>query len=485
MELVKDDLLILPPIEEKVFSKKRKIGHVDLSTLKPEQAEVFEDLKDFVFEEGSSQMHLLQGYAGTGKTYITSKFVEWFVMETGNKIAVTATTNKAIKVLKSKVEFTDSRVVYSTVHSMLGLKEVIDYTGKISFKADKTQTIKLDEYEFLIVDEVSMLNDELFYEILNHTKRGLKVLFVGDGKQIPPVGQESSIPFNEAMRRKYCIGLSSLENIVRQVEGNPIIDLSMLVRSRPFYKDGFFNLIEPKVVDRQGIVKLSTADEDGDFLNELLQVYFTSEHFKRDADFMKVVAYRNVTVDYVNDEIRTMIFGEDKSKIMEGEKLIANSPILLRDGIVDVVLFNTNDEFTVDEFKEETRYIGNGVMKYYRTQVSYENILGETVVKHIDILHEDSQPNFDAIAEDLKKAAIQEKNPGAAAGRWVTYYNFIRTFADVKYNYAITAHKSQGSTYENCVVLESDLSVNRNKAEANKIKYTAFTRPSNLLFLVE
>jgi ATP-dependent exoDNAse (exonuclease V) alpha subunit len=66
---------------------------------------------------------------------------------------------------------------------------------------------------------------------------------------------------------------------------------------------------------------------------------------------------------------------------------------------------------------------------------------------------------------------------------WVKYYKAQQAFADVAYNYAITAHKSQGSTYKNVFVIEDDIDFNTNIVERNKIKYTSYTRPTDKLFI--
>jgi len=55
----------------------------------------------------------------------------------------------------------------------------------------------------------------------------------------------------------------------------------------------------------------------------------------------------------------------------------------------------------------------------------------------------------------------------------------------VSYSYSITAHKSQGSTYNTTFVLEDDINVNIDVVERNRIKYTAYTRASNKLYVLK
>jgi ATP-dependent exoDNAse (exonuclease V) alpha subunit len=66
---------------------------------------------------------------------------------------------------------------------------------------------------------------------------------------------------------------------------------------------------------------------------------------------------------------------------------------------------------------------------------------------------------------------------------WENYYNFLNNFAIVKNAYAISAHKSQGSSYNDSLVILNDIVKNRDIIEKNRILYTAITRPKNKLYL--
>jgi hypothetical protein len=48
----------------------------------------------------------------------------------------------------------------------------------------------------------------------------------------------------------------------------------------------------------------------------------------------------------------------------------------------------------------------------------------------------------------------------------------------------IVVHNSQGSTYENCFVLNGDICLNNNQDERKRIQYTAFTRPRKMLYIM-
>ena len=67
---------------------------------------------------------------------------------------------------------------------------------------------------------------------------------------------------------------------------------------------------------------------------------------------------------------------------------------------------------------------------------------------------------------------------------WVKYFNLLGKYADVKYNYALTVHKSQGSTFDNAIVINCDIKRVQDKKERNKLLYTAVTRAKNKLFVI-
>jgi hypothetical protein len=137
---------------------------------------------------------VLKGYAGTGKTFLVKRVIEYMIQLYDNKsVAIAAPTNKAVKVLynnsvagNSKENYMfedifdgDARLLYSTVHKLLGLKEVINDNGDQNFIVDKHNLCELASYDCLLVDEVSMLDDKVCNDIMNFSDR-LPIIFLGE-----------------------------------------------------------------------------------------------------------------------------------------------------------------------------------------------------------------------------------------------------------------------------------------------------------------
>jgi hypothetical protein len=160
----------------------------------------------------------------------------------------------------------------------------------------------------------------------------------------------------------------------------------------------------------------------------------------------------------------------------------------------DTIMFNTNDEFSVVSFETDTVDLRFKIsdhpdddpypitLKYYDAKVSYLDEDDDISYRTIQILHEDSEYDFKKLANILKVRAINKKGKDKS---WLVYYNFLRRYADVNFSYAITVHKSQGSTYNTIFVLEDDIDLNWNIVERNRIKYTAYTRASRKLYVIK
>jgi len=441
--------------------------------LTDDQKEAFQKLKEFLNED-KQHMCLLSGFAGVGKTFMVSKFVEW-VLENSmfHNVCVCSPTNKATRVsMEMTPENLRSQLTFCTLHSLLGLKHEITKDGKEIFVRDKKVMSKFPHFDLVIVDEASMVADQLFKEMEDQNYRNIKVLFVGDPHQINPVNHVMAIPMIETQRIAYNIGHIKLEKIVRQAEGNPIIKFSQKIIKDEFeYTPGF-----KEVSGESGIVMIS--DSQTKILSELIKYYFGSTAFDFNADFCKIIAWRNVTVDYYNKFVRAFKYGLKANKIVLNEKLIVGKPIKTDDG--SGTIFVTNEDLVVNQIEVKEKSITGGTSwKYYDCLVQ-----GFEKVDNIHILHESEEVAFNKCLKNMSSDASSEPDVSKRIKKWKEFFNFKENFSEVKYSYAITAHNSQGSTYDNTFVMYGDISLNKNDEEKKRILYTAMTRPRKMLYVV-
>lgn len=453
-----------------------------MEQLTEDQQAAYNELVDFVLKDSEYEMYCLLGYAGTGKTFTITRVVEAYAEAFPKAtIGVTAPVNKAVKVLKKAANFEVKGVKYATVHGLLGLKPKITNTGEQEYVPDPQVSQSIDAVNLLIVDEASMLQDDLFEMLYAKViENGLKIIFIGDPAQIPPVktkkhSANNSTPMRTSSYEKYRIKAVYLKEIVRQGKDSPIIDVATYVRndlmSFQAIPKHFSKALEDSKVDF-----LSVSKNENE-LGELLVSLFNSENFQESADYAKIIAWTNKTVDAFNSVVRNIIYGEKAAKIEIGEKLIADKPILNNSSAMMLdILYTTNDEIEIVSFAKKYTTINGKPYAYYDCTTADD--------KRIPILHEDSEQLYQDTLSELKASAQFHQKRGNGAAYWHAYYNFQNNFADVKYNYAITAHKAQGSTYKNVLVCEYDIRKNQTLFERNRILYTALTRPSHNLTIV-
>lgn len=405
---------------------------------------------------------VIKGSAGVGKTYMVDQLIKKIRIPSGKEIYCSAPTHKAVSVLKGKVDEAP-RLLFTTTHSALKLKRQIDFkTGDISFKPQFDKRYPpLKTVGLFIVDEASMLNTELLDYILEYAEMyNVTVIFIGDDKQLNPVNEEESPVFHSGFPEV------ELTEIVRQGEGNPIIDLSRNLSS--------IGIGQSNRTDIGGFI----------YSNDKQQVIETLANVNG-TDALKYLAWTNKEVDMMNFLVRRRIYGNPK-KIEVGESLVFNAPykethFTSEEVKVEKSLIREKDfKFVVNkqgkvnpDFGEEP-YFGTVKLKYYSINFIQD---GDDVLDKIIVIHEDSEKKYNNTVKLLKnKAKFADID-------WKDYYGFVEKFADLKYNHAMTVHKSQGSTYQQAIVNVKNLKMNRNLVEKNRLLYTAITRASELLIL--
>lgn len=214
--------------------------------LSPDQLEAFDAIASWV-SAASSPTLTLGGFAGTGKTTVLSVFAREAAV---SPIAFVAYTGKAASVLGRKmraegiecvgktlsprdkregVTFGD-KPYCGTIHSLIYKpckctepvpKGAEPHKRPCPQCGEKRFALRDDldrDYRLIVVDEASMVSDEMLQDLKSF---GVPILAVGDHGQLPPVKGAGSLMRHPQIR---------LERIHRQAEKNPIIALSKAIR---------------------------------------------------------------------------------------------------------------------------------------------------------------------------------------------------------------------------------------------------------------
>jgi hypothetical protein len=449
-----------------------------------QQQQAIDGILEYIFKSTHNSL-LLQGYAGVGKSFVINEVISRILEQDDTlKIGILAPTNMALKILRKLAHNSPTNVYYSTIHSAHGLKRVIENDGTISFKQTLRQgeNARILSYNIVICDEVSMLNDELFDMTAEYASPKFKIIWVGDAGQIQPVQKSDrrAKPFLPKVQKEHGIGVITLDQIVRQAAGSPIIKYATEVRQRVAFRKSILNR-ETLFTDSGNVVFL-TSGVDTQTVLGILTAWFSSEKFKDSDNYAKVIAWSNDTVNRFNTVIRKIIYGGSAPMISKGEKILSDEPLIyINPNGVEITVLNANENVEVDTYQIATSTYQGVELTYYDCVVLVD---GEQVEHRVKILHETSLGDYNKILEMLVETAKYQARIGKGYIYWKAYYDFIENFLRWKYNYAITCHKSQGSTFRNVLVVESDIDENWDVVQANTLKYTTITRASHNLVII-
>ena len=445
----------------------------------------------------------LSGAPGTGKTFLTKQIVEYSV-ENGFKVKVAAPTHQAVKIVKKFIKNPDIEV--STLASLLRMKKYDNYeTGEQEFVPDVSKGIDEDLFKpdtLLIIDESSMI-DWVTLAMIDVFK--CKILFVGDQYQIPPVRGNGTCPV--FMREGY--GMALIE-IQRQAADNPNVQYAHRIRAWLMN-----NLIPFPVTENQV--------EAARFLDA----------YNPETDL--IVSYTNKTVKHYNDIIRKRLgYGVDYEV---NEKLIAGEPITKN----DITYANNNDELLVRSVERTTLYGFTGQMLMLELtdfETTHHGDLKAEAIKLNNVDYHSPERNraWAVYYQACRDAGIDNPNsviasPGlvpifvpddrGAVNKWLVtvkapamellrelkilhdspipvnqkqspkyyavehekneifseYFAKKAEFAKVQPPFARTAHKAQGSTYENVFIDAVDMNTcKKSNQERLSLLYVGVTR---------
>ena len=401
--------------------------------LSREQAAALQDILGR-FNRGE-QYITLKGSAGTGKTFLTGELVRR-LRDEGRDFYVCAPTHQSARVLNDKISGEQScEQIVKTIHSFLGLVLYQDNRGGYDLRESPNRYVPGNC--IVIMDEASMCGAKL-WKYIQRTCR-IQWLFVGDPAQLPPVNEPDSCVFE--------FPGPELKTIVRQAEGNPIIALAWKVRQGEKY------------------IRYADTTMDRDFFTER-----AVEEFKSIGHRVRILAYHNFAVSRYNKMVRAAILGHEAPRFVEGEWLVArNSWSLQRE-----IRLYTSEEVRVDRI--EKGWLSTFERDWVVWRLTVSSDLTDLGSRDVFVLHEDEHESYDIMLTALRDDALADPT------LWWKFYRLKEAFAQLDYSYAMTVHKSQGSTFESVFIDHEDLMC-CSGPERQALVYVAVTRPSDRLYL--
>jgi exodeoxyribonuclease-5 len=436
------------------------------------------DMMTFMKDKSEREM-VLTGAAGTGKTSLLNVFLKEVTKELHIKYYCTAYTNEAVRVLSQR----SGKEYDKIICALLGLKlENNEDKGKILIRDSSGFAGK---YKLIVIDEASMINDELL--VMIHSVMAqyneLKLLYVGDEAQLPPVKYKSSAVFKSISH------IYKLTKVMRVSDDNPILDIVTPIRENLLCPNDLF-VREDKVNSLGNGVHFYTMKPN--FFDNLLSD-FKSDNYVENKNYCRLLAYTNEAVDASNGYIRRNIFGNDVDEYVPGDDLVVTEGYTVKlAGGADMQVYANGERLSV-KAAVKTFDSENAIPSWDLLVDNYAANSKKRSERHVKVLSFAGRSAYIIAKNNLINTArmhctqVDPISGGKMYTRreaWSNYYDFVNSFCYVNYTYAMTVHKAQGSTIDNVYVVENDINrLDWDIVERNKLKYTAFTRASKNLHI--
>lgn len=439
-----------------------------------------------------TQYYVIEGKAGTGKTTIAKEILKEFEDE---QIYVAAVSHKAKGVIKNSFGEDTRGKKFFSIASLLGMKGINDNdTQTTKFQVGTKVPLLDNPPALLVIDEASMITEDVLKKIIDinsSLSRPFQMLFLGDIGQIQPIRDDQSEFYRthkDLLNKKSDIfnskHKSKLITRVRQGEANPILP----------YADYFWENSQkenPELNPTQHIVRnnqitdkgsLLFSNSEAEVLNSVIKAVKNAVE-KGLTNHVKIVTYHVNEKTELNQKIHEALFGKD-SDYSKGDMLILNSPYDLPD--VNATMENSSEiqiksiqDTDVDEFGVHTLYLETNGTAYTRTGNEQKDCV-------IQVVSRNDIGLYNRKLQELASHAKRQTNRALKKQAWGDFWEYKGRYADVDFGYAITAHKSQGSTYDIVVVDEKDImgTTATSNQEKSELIYTALTRPRKTAIVI-
>ena len=359
------------------------------------------------------------GAAGTGKTTVIHSVIDELNLNI-NEVMSCAYVGKAVLVLMRH------GLPASTIHSLIYRPMFKTTKEYITDEFGNPKEIKKRKMEFVLKDSLD---------------KNIKLIVVDEMAMVSDAIREDLLSFGipvilcgDGNQLPPVIGTSSildnpdfvLTKIMRQAEGDPIVYLSQCILKDIPIEYGTYG--KSKVVESVPINRNILTDYD------------------------IIICAKNKTREELNNRIREEVLHYETIKPMLGDKIICRK---------------NNWEENLNGI-----YLTNGLVGYI-TDIDYCSL-------YRDVIYIDFQPDF--MEESFYKLSLDYKYFKAP---WQEKKNFGFDFKEnerFEYAYAITAHLSQGSEYENVLFMDEKF---HDPLTLKRLRYTAITRARNSITYVK
>ncbi|MDR3329022.1 MAG: AAA family ATPase [Prevotellaceae bacterium] len=455
-------------------------SHVGFSPT-PDQQQLVEQLADFLTDpQGGEAIFVLNGYAGTGKTTMVAALVK-ALREAAQPVVLLAPTGRAAKVMASYA----GHAAYTIHKKIYRQANVSDGVGTFALGYNALTNA------LFVVDEASMIansaegqavfgSGRLLDDLVKYVRsgKGCRLMLVGDSAQLPPVGLPLSPALNPDGLTRY--GASRhvfLREVVRQAEASGILHNATRLRAH----------LE---AEAPGLPQLQMGFPDVQRLSgeDILEA-LAAAYDRWGVENVAVITRSNRQANRYNAGIRASIFGREE-ELVAGERLmvVKNSYAWIAPGSAlsqEVEFIANGDTVVLQRLRKHREMYGLrfadatvALPDYGHAELDCRLLLDTLTTESASLSAEAGKAFFAQVHLDYAHVTPPAKR--YADIRADPYFSALQ----VKHAYAVTCHKAQGGQWKAVFVDHGYLPPDTANPDLLRWLYTAFTRATDQLFLV-
>lgn len=409
---------------------------------------------------------ILTGGPGTGKTTTAAAIIISHILSGYNidSISITAPTGRAAgriteSLLKSFEFLKGSNIIPNEQLEYLFSIKASTIHRLLSYSFSKNKFYKNNQNpiqsKLVILDEASMVSPELFFSLLDAIPEGGKVILLGDPDQLPPVDSQKF--FKPLLDNLYLTGTGIKVKEVDSVENkdNNILTVSLLVNHRT-NSQNLINFLDEIKNGKVGKKNWLTIDEE----QKIFDVFSNKstkgegEVFFLDNSFFNTKRETETFLDLYRNRILNSTLLLDDEKI-ESDKIwskISSFQILCalkQSGFVSSDFIN---QYLESKFRNSSKLLPR-IMTYNNYNLNIFN--GDIGCEYKGLVY----------------FPIDGKN-----------LYFPKTLNGLESAFSITVHKSQGSQYENVILILPGDSIH--ELNSRSMLYTGASRTKRNLLVI-
>jgi len=470
--------------DELTYRIREAFGHVPTA----EQEHSMHVFAQFMTDRHEEAVMVMRGSAGTGKTTLAAAIVRAMV-SLQQKLVLMAPTGRAAKVFSLYA----GHAAY-TIHRRIYRQKSLEGSFDLNFNAASDTLFIVDEASMIANGTTfgdslfagGQLLDDLIHFVYNG--RNCRLLLIGDRAQLPPVGEDESPALMSDVLRGYGLHVHEcdLNTVLRQSQHSGILFNATRIRTMGL-TDDMEQLALPQI-SFKGFSDIQVVP-GGELIDEL-----ASSYSKVGLDDTLVVTRSNKRANIYNQGIRNRILDRDE-ELCSGDRLmiVKNNYYWVQppspqqgDKTASPLSFIANgDIVVVRRVRHIQELYGFRFAEVTMTFPDYDDyeltatVLLDTLTSEAPALtHQQQEQLFHAVLEDY--ADVPLKSERMKKLKEDRYYNALQ----IKFAYAATCHKAQGGQWQHVYVDQGYMTDDMLTPDYIHWLYTAFTRATERLFLV-